>query len=132
MNIVKSADSGDRLHFDHIAEPANHIKIALNRVASNELEKLEYRSGTSSLQTLDQNYVKLLIGFIFKDFSPFFETFNEVMGLLESNGMIEKFQQDSIILRREPEELGPQINSDSGFWHVLFLQLSVLQLLLAS
>ena len=109
MNIVKSADTGDFSHFDHIAEPANRITIALNRVGINELEKLEYRSGTSSLQILDENYVKLLIGMIFKDFSPFFETFNEVLGWLESNGMMEKLRQDSKILRREPEKLGPQI-----------------------
>ena len=46
---------------------------------------------------------------MFKNFSPFFETYNEIKGWLESNGMMEKFRQNNITSRREPEELGPQV-----------------------
>ena len=58
---------------------------------------------------LEENYKTLHYGTVFKEFSPFFETYNEVKGWLESNGRMEKFRQDYKKLRRKPEELGPQV-----------------------
>ena len=104
-----SAGSDDLLYFDITAEPANRFTVARDRNSINELEKVEYRSGTTSLQTLDEDYVTLLVGFIFRRFSPFFETFNEITGRLESNGMMEKFRKNSKPFKRKAEELGPQV-----------------------
>ena len=49
------------------------------------------------------------IGIVFKKFSPFFETYNEVKGWLESNGMMEKYRQENKVSKKKPEELEPQV-----------------------
>ena len=58
---------------------------------------------------LEENYKTLHYGIVFKEFSPFFETYNELKGWLESNGWMEKFRQEYKMLTIEPEELGPQV-----------------------
>ena len=58
---------------------------------------------------LEENYKTLDSAIVFKEYSPFFETCNEIKGSLESNGIMEKFRQNNKILRIEPEELGPQV-----------------------
>ena len=46
---------------------------------------------------------------VFKKFSPYFETFNDVKIWFESNGIMEKWRQDTRDLSIKPDELGPQI-----------------------
>ena len=83
--------------------------MSFKRDMINIVEEIYYRSGTSSLQFLDANYVTQLYGIAFKEYSPFFETYNEIKGWLESNGIMEKLRQGAKIMKGEPEELGPQV-----------------------
>ena len=110
LNIIFTPIEVDNaLYSDIVAEPANRATTSRSRGAINKIEKVYYHSGTSSLQMLEENYKTLHSGIVFKEYSPFFETYNEIKGWLESNGIMEKFRQNNKILRIEPEELGPQV-----------------------
>ena len=45
-----------------------------------EIETGEHRSGKTSFVFLEVDYKMIYSGIIFKDFSPFLETFNEMIG----------------------------------------------------
>ena len=97
------------LYYDIIAEPANRATMSVSREYINVIEKSNYRTGTASLQFLEENHVTYHLGIVFRSFSPFFETFNEAKGWLESNGWMERFRQRYSTFKRKPEELGPQV-----------------------
>ena len=95
--------------FDLISEPSNYATTSVYRDEINFVHHDFYRSGTSSLQLLEEDYMTHHCGLMFKMFSPFLEIYNEVKLGLESNGVMEKWRRDNEILETNPEELGPQV-----------------------
>ena len=91
------------------SEPSNRVATDDYRQELNYIEKHAYRSGITSLSALDEDYITYHSGVVFKQFSPYFETFNDVKIWFESNGIMEKWRQDSKCLSTKPDELGPQV-----------------------
>ena len=59
-----------------------------------EIETGEYRSGKTSFVFLEEDYKMIYSGIIFKDFSPFLETYNEIIGWMEAYGFMEGWRRD--------------------------------------
>ena len=96
--------------FNVVSEPANRATILTFKYTIKFIEAEKFRSGSTSLVLLEENYKMLPSGIIFKTFSPYFEIYNEMLAWLESNGLMEhwrrKFQFYSSSL---PEDIGPQV-----------------------
>lgn len=96
------------------------------RDAIDYINKEIYYGGTTSLQLLLEDYMTYHNTLMFKEFSPFFEIYNEVQLLMESNGLTEEWRREHTVDRTETEEFGPQVltmdNLTTGSWYVLFLQ----------
>ena len=70
----------------------------------------DYRSGTSSLILLDEDYKTVPSGIIFKNFSPYLEIYNEMLGWLESNGLTKHWAQEFYgYTLKKVEDIGPQV-----------------------
>lgn len=110
------AYNGSRYHaeywnfFNVIAEPGNRAAMLTFEKTNMYLEKLRFRSGTSSLVMLEENYKMVYAGLDFKAFSPFLDAYNEILGWMEAFGFIELWRRDlvynSVI---KTEEVGPQV-----------------------
>ena len=94
---------------DVASESSNRAATDDYRQELNFIEKHVYRSGITSLAALDEDYITYHSGIPFRNFSPYFETFNDVKIWFESNGIMEKWRQDSRDSSTKPDELGPQI-----------------------
>ena len=92
-----------------ISEPSNHATTLVPRNVIDDIQRHSYRSGITSLQILEEDYITLRIGLFFDEFSPFFEVYNEVQFWLESNGVMEKWRRDITLRKSKQEELGPQV-----------------------
>ena len=71
-----------------IAEPSNRVTQMTLKDTIDELQVLAYRRGASSVMMLEDDWITLYSGIIFKAFSPFFEIYNEMLGWMESNGIL--------------------------------------------
>ena len=94
---------------DLASESSNQAATDDYRYELNYIEKHAYRSGITSLSALDEDYITYHSGVVFKQFSPYFETFNDVNIWFESNGIMEKWRRESEYSSTKPDELGPQI-----------------------
>ena len=94
---------------DVASDSSNRAATDDYREKLNSIEKEKYRSGITSLSPLDEDYITFHSGMVFKKFSPYFETFNDVKIWFESNGIMEKWRQDTKLLSTKSEELGPQV-----------------------
>ena len=94
---------------DVASDSSNRAATDDYRYELNYIEKHAYRSGITSLLPLDEDYITYHFGVVFKHFSPYFETFNDVKIWFESNGIMEKWRRDSEDSSTKPDELGPQI-----------------------
>lgn len=71
-----------------------------------------YRSGTSSITLLEDGQETKALGYAFKPYSPFYETFNAKIGQLNSNGLssqAEKIFLNPFGFTRREDEIGPQV-----------------------
>ena len=69
-----------------------------------------YRSETTSLILLDEEYKTFYKGFVFPKFSLFIVSFNEILGWLESNEIMERWRQTFYgFALSKNEEIGPQV-----------------------
>ena len=91
------------------SEPSNRVATDDYRYELNYIEKHAYRSGITSLSALDEDYITYYSGVVFKHFSPYFETFNDVKIWFESNGIMEKWRWDTHYLSKKSDKLGPQV-----------------------
>ena len=92
-----------------VSEQLNHASILYSRSEKDEIEQKNYRSGTSSLQFLKEDYITHHYGVVFVSFNPYFATYNEVQMGLESNGFMAKWRSDEKLRTRKPEEMEPQV-----------------------
>ena len=108
---VEFIDLGDEFdkQLEIVSEPSNHAAQECFAIKIDHINQYEYRSGTTSLITLAENYVTNHHGILFKPFDPFFEVYNEYKGWLESNGIMEKWRRDNLVRKTKPEEIGPQV-----------------------
>lgn len=71
-----------------------------------------YRTGISSIMLLKEDYRTLMIGLIFKPFSPFFEVFNQRIGELVTSGLTDYWFKNELNpqeKKRIVEDIGPQV-----------------------
>ena len=113
MKLVYDIEGDDDKFFkysDIISEPSNRAcRMAfsndINIVTSNA-----YRSGETSLVKLDEDYMTFPVALLFKDYSPYLETYNEMLGWMESNGLIGLWRQYGTEYSvRKSENIGPQV-----------------------
>ena len=112
MKLVYDIEGDEDKHFkysDIISEPSNR---ACKRAFSNDINAVmfyAYRSGETSLVKLDEDYMTFPIALLFKDYSPYLETYNEMLGWMESNGLIGLWRQNYMEYSdRKSEDIGPQ------------------------
>ena len=96
-------------HWNVVSESSNRAATDDYRSELNYIQKHAYRSGITSLLPLDEDYMTYHFGVVFKHFSPYFETSNDVKIWFESNGIMEKWRRDLRDSSTKPDELGPQI-----------------------
>ena len=105
---------GDELEsfkfLDVISEPSNRAcKMAFSHTIQ-QINTDVYRSGETSLVLLDEVYVTFPVVLLFKDYSPYLETYNEMLGWMESNGLIGLWRQYKMGYSvRKSEDIGPQV-----------------------
>ena len=110
MTVVTSDNPYDCYkYFEIVAEPSNR---ATTEHAAGFIDYLEslYKSGASSLTVLEDDYKLIFNGIMFLDFSPFFETHNEMLGWMEDFGFMANWRE--VFMKYKPtiiEELGPQV-----------------------
>lgn len=93
-----------------IVEPTNRATMIGLPTALLYIENRFYRSGHSSLSILDEKLRTLYIGLSFKQFSPFYEVLNEIVGYLTSGGLINLWNDlNPKHRKREFEDIGPQV-----------------------
>lgn len=110
-----------------VTEPQNQGTIALTEEYMSFVHNRLYRSGFSSIYLLDQNLKTTFEGFNFHPFSPYFETFNEKIHEMMSNGIAQTIVQRHVNpkgIRRIEELIGPQVltmdHTTIGFLICLF------------
>ena len=91
------------------SEPFNRVATDDYRQELDYIPNRVYRSGTTSLAALGENYITFHSGVAFKPYSPNFETFNDVKIWFESNGIMEKWRWDTHYLSKKSDKLGPQV-----------------------
>ena len=91
-----------------VCEHSNHAAMRMYRETKDEIE-LKYRSGTSSVHTLEEDYATHHYGIVFMPFNPYFATFNDAQMRLESNGIVERWRKNKKNRKIKPEEIGPQV-----------------------
>lgn len=89
---------------------------------------LEYRTGTSSLLRLKENGGTYFGAFYFYHFSPFYESFNNMMGDLTSGGILDlwdKYINNRRDIKSKIDVIGPQVltleHLSTGFFICLIL-----------
>lgn len=68
-----------------------------------------YRSGAPSLSALEAKYVTLTFQFRFKQFSPIFETFNDMIGRIIASLIMKKWFVGLFPPNKKVEDIGPQV-----------------------
>ena len=96
---------------DVISEPSNQACSMAYSDTIREINTDAYRSGETSLVLLDEDYMTFPLVLLFRDYSPYLETYNEMLGWMESNGLMEQwrekyFKYSSV---RKSEDIGPQV-----------------------
>ena len=95
--------------FDAISEPSNRAAAVHYQTAIESIQHNLYRSGRTSLKILDEPYKMGYYGAPFKKSSPWLKTFNEMLGKMEANGMMEKWRRFQSLSTTKLENIGPQV-----------------------
>ena len=96
--------------FNVISEPANKATLVTMKWSIKKIQAKDYRSGETSLALLEEDYMTVPMGMRFTKFSPLFEIYNKMLGLMESNGLMEYWRQTfkpSSLLK--VENIGPEV-----------------------
>lgn len=108
MTIVKTEDY--LTAYEIAVEPANKAVSQTTDGFLRTILNKKYRSGISSLSALDEIVQLLTGGCGFKNFSPFFETFNEKIGQLIAAGFAQKLEDFVFALKKSKnDDIGPQV-----------------------
>ena len=101
----------DSKFYDVVSERKNGAAAQASDKTIRMIEHIIYRSGETSLVILEENYKWLPLGMLFNPFSPFLEVFNEILGLLESNGIMELYRRNFFYYDplKKVEDIGPQV-----------------------
>lgn len=97
---------------DAVAEPSNQFTMILFPSIVQKFISSRYRSGFSSLRFIEEDMQMLPMSFEFQPFSPFFETMNEKIDQMLSNGLIEHYYKNFVNPKdRKPiiESIPPQV-----------------------
>lgn len=97
---------------DDIGEPSNRAITLTSAKRFAYIHNNMYRSGTSSITLLEDDQRMIAHGYVFKPYSPFYETFNAKIGLLNSNGVLPQIEKDYLNplgFTRHDDEIGPQV-----------------------
>lgn len=95
-----------------VAEPANKATVLIFPSLITKLHNVAYRSGFSSISTLEEKNTQVYGCAPFNLFSPYFEAFNEKIHQLLSNGVSDfhfKAEIQPSLVKRAKEEIGPQV-----------------------
>ena len=96
--------------FDIISEPTNRATTLTFRHTIKRIQEDFYSSEIPSLVLLEEDYKMIYAGIYFRAFSPFFETYNEMLGWMETFGFIELWRRRAEYnLQSKSEEIGPQV-----------------------
>jgi len=76
------------------AEPANNVTMWMPRFSKAYLNN-KYRSGFPSLVMLKENLATTHLGLVFRQFSPYYESFNAVIVRMISSGLPQKWYQEA-------------------------------------
>ena len=96
-------------YLETISEPSNRAAITSLSKIIESIEGNKYRSGTSSMHLLDQPYKTIYGGIVFKKWSSFLETFNEMVAKMEPNGLMEHWKRFLSFSTTKTAEIGPQV-----------------------
>ena len=109
--------SDDSKLLNEIAEPSNRATLMTWKDRVAKLQVLIYRSGTSSVAVLEDDWITLYSGIVFKAFSPFFEIYNEILSLLESNGILGSWRiHNKYPTKPKVDAIGPQVLTMDHLW----------------
>lgn len=108
-NLTAVFGLSDETLFDIVAEPANRGVGNSFDFRFWKVTRKRYRSGAPSLSVLEDNYVTLTFQFRFKQFSPFFETFNDLIGRIIASLVMKKWYDGLFPLNKKVEAIGPQV-----------------------
>ena len=97
-------------YFVAVAEPSNCATMVAFKWKINFIE--DYYSGRkTSLVLLEEDYKKFYRGVVFKKFSPFLETYNEMPAWMQAFGFMEVWKRNFVydFVKYKIEEIGPQV-----------------------
>lgn len=97
----------DLICLNGIAETSNKGVSQTLEFYYKMIEGSKYRSGVSSLFALNEILISIPTGIGFKQFSPFFEVFNEKIGQLIATGIMNKWDNKSY--PKKIDDIGPQV-----------------------
>ena len=97
------------IFLDSVSEPSNRAAVPSLSGVIKELQHKMYRSGTTSMQLLDEPYKSIYKGIVFKSWTPLLETFNKMLAKMEANGMMAHWRQFQEFSTTKLEEIGPQV-----------------------
>ena len=108
----------DGLEFlNAVAEPSNCVTQLNLKYIVDFIQLKKYRRGAVSVVMLEDDWIMLYSGIIFKAFSPFFDIYNENLGLLESNGRMGCWRWCSEYpTKPKVDEIGPQVLKLDHLW----------------
>ena len=111
FDIPNATVGGNWVYYDVIAEPANRGTMLGIRNTNRNIQGHFYRSGETSLVLLEEDFKMIQSGVVFKKFSPFLETYNEMLGWMEAFGFIEFWRQKYVYFSSmsKVEDIGPQV-----------------------
>lgn len=97
---------------ENVAEPTNRGTMLMFRFYLPHTHNVEFRSGFSSINLLDEDYMTVFLSLVFPPFCPFYETFNAKIDEMLSNGIIDHWFRKAYNpkgLERTIEDIGPQV-----------------------
>ena len=95
LDIPRTIDDNSKF-YDVVSERTNRAAAQATENTIRQIQSIFYRSGETSLVILEENYKWWPVGMLFNAFSPFLEVFNEMLGLLESNGIMELYRRNFV------------------------------------
>ena len=96
-------------YYEIVSEPSNRAATFAISMINEYIQHKIYRSGTTSVQFLDEPYKTVYFGVAFNISSPFLNVFNEMIAKMEPNGLMEYWRRFQSFSRTKLEEVGPQV-----------------------
>lgn len=97
--------------FNEIVEPSNRAMVIVPEFLLSNLN-MRLRSGFIDFTTLEETLSTIPMGLRFPERSPYYETFNNKIGRMVSNGVVRRwmrYMRNPKGIKRTKEEIGPQI-----------------------